>query len=226
MLAGLLAQALAFGAKHPSAIFSPAEGFRSPPAVRNPVRSSGSRRLLQFAERFGEVAHFDQVDLLQRADARWRARRIRRAVTRRGDQRAGVEGDGRAMTALRCGSVTWSSTRTSRVLPSADSGFGCSGRPRWRPLVHGFAAGDAVDLACSMELGGKGGLRQVGDAEPLHGVAGDQHTANFVLGDCRARHAPYGCRRDAHTRAGRHGFARRPVCRCAARLLGGLGAPS
>ena len=89
----------------------------------------------------------------------------------------------RMMAPTLCGSVTWSSTTTSRVSPSASSGFGLSGFASIDDaLVHGIAAGDLVDVPGLDQFGREGQGGEIGEAEPLGGVAGDQHARNLAAG--------------------------------------------
>ena len=75
----------------PAKLFSSSAG----PSESSPMVLEAG--LVQLAQRVGEVAHLDQVDMLQRAGGGFRQHaRFLRAVARGGDQRAGAEGDGRA----------------------------------------------------------------------------------------------------------------------------------
>ena len=218
-----------------SAIFSPAKVLLDfGRARRNRARSSGSRpHAVRRALRRGSSPRSGRC-----APARprpiWPARRIRAGcgatvVISAPAPKATAE---RMIAPTLCGSVTWSSTSTSRASPSADEPL----RPQRLgldddALVHGLAAGDAVDRTRLDEFGREGQGGEVGDAQPLHGVAGDQHAA-----DLAARIVERGAHRmdavEPHQPAvagrGQAAPARAPACSGggAARLLVAVGAPA
>ena len=136
-----------------------------------------------------------------------------------------------------CGSVTWSSTTTRLGVAERVERFWVE---RLRldddALVHGLAAGDLVDVPGLDEFGLEGQGGEVADAEPLGGVAGDQHARDLAARivergadrvDAVEPHQPVGrglARRDRRARAeGRRGSGL--AARLAARLLVAKGAP-
>ncbi|CDX11302.1 hypothetical protein MPLB_1090003 [Mesorhizobium sp. ORS 3324] len=186
---------------------------------------------MQLPERVGQVLHFDLVDMLQRARRRFcQHARFLRAVTRRGDQRAGAEGDRRAQDGsdiVRVRHLVEHQHQPripNRVQTLRLERLGLD----QHALMHGIRPCDPVDVLRLDQLGLEGQGCQVGDRKPLGGVACHQHLSDLAPRVVERRTHRMQAVKPHQTVGGafawRHRLAR-PECGRAARLLVAMRAP-